>query len=92
MKKNIVKRGFDYEKIYYGAGKEVSENIAKLFPDCVKVVEIGREETSEMVEQPKSVPEREVSGDDDVERAVVPGEVVVEETIVKNKPFKKKRK
>jgi hypothetical protein len=59
MKKFIVKRGFDYEKIYYGAGKEVSEEIAKIFPDFVKgvgqeVVEV-REDVKENVSEPESV-------------------------------------
>jgi hypothetical protein len=60
MNKIIVKRGFEYQKVYYGAGKEVSEEVAKQFPDHVKTLECGEQigkivETKEVVEETNEI-------------------------------------
>jgi len=56
----IVKRGFDYEKIYYKAGQKVSETIAKLFPEHVKTIDTAKVEVAPVVEEVVEEPVEEV--------------------------------
>ena len=56
MNKIIVKRSFNHEKVRYGAGKEVSAELAKLYPEHVKVVgeyEVKDEVAVEVEEVPE---------------------------------------
>jgi len=84
----IVKRGFDYEKIFYKAGVKVSEEIAKLFPENVKRVGEDGVETSEVVEQPIKGTEDELRIDEVSDRLSEPKPVLK----AKKRPKKAKKR
>lgn len=77
MEKIIVKRGFDHEKIHYKAGEEVSQELAKLYPEHVKTVVLADPVEEEVIEEESIIEEEPVE------------EEVVEEPVEKPKKGKK---